>query len=178
MSFNRGGNGQDSRFGWGDDRYAYSQTMSFSMSFPFFNQGSREEQIVRSRVAEDNAEAQLRDARLLAQQQLTQYMSAFRSAEQRVQIQLASVEAAEEDLRVQQRRYSLGASTFLDVLNSQVTLNQARRRVDSGAFRRARRQGADRNADWQGHVTWQRVRAQHTVRLHPKDSLTSLSRLR
>jgi outer membrane protein len=63
---------------------------------------------------------------LLAQQQLTQYMSSFRSAEQRVQIQLASVAAAEEDLRVQQRRYSLGASTFLDVLSSQTTLGQAR----------------------------------------------------
>jgi outer membrane protein len=126
LRFNRGGNGTDSRFGWGDNRYAYSQTMSFNMQFPFFNQGTREEQVVRSRVAEDVAQAQLRDARFLAQQQLVQYLSAFRSAEQRVQIQLASVEAAEEDLRVQQRRYSLGASTFLDVLTSQVTLNQAR----------------------------------------------------
>ena len=126
VNYQRGGNGLDSRFGWGNNRYAYSETMRFSLQFPFFNQGSREEAIVRSRVTEDNAQAQLRDTRLLAQQQLTQYMSAFRSAEQRVQIQLASVEAAEEDLRVQQRRYSLGASTFLDVLNSQVTLNQAR----------------------------------------------------
>lgn len=134
LRFNRNGNGQDSRFGWGDDRYAYSQTMNFSLSFPFFNQGAREEQVVRSRVAEANAQAQLRDARLLAQQQLTQYLSAFRSAEQRVQIQLASVEAAEEDLRVQQRRYQLGASTFLDVLNSQVTLNQARAALIQARF--------------------------------------------
>lgn len=134
MSFNRGGNGQDSRFGWGDNRYAYSQTMSFSLNFPFFNQGSREEQVVRSRVAEDNAQAQLRDTRLLAQQQLTQYMSSFRTAEQRVQIQLASVAAAEEDLRVQQRRYQLGASTFLDVLNSQTTLNQARAALIQARF--------------------------------------------
>jgi outer membrane protein len=72
------------------------------------------------------AQAQLRDTRLLAPQQLTTYMSAFRTAEQRVQIQLASVAAADEDLRVQQRRYQLGASTFLDVLTSQATLNQAR----------------------------------------------------
>lgn len=134
MSFNRGGNGQDSRFGWGDARYAYSQTMSFGLSFPFFNQGSREEQVVRSRVAQDVAEAQLRDTKLLAQQQLTTYLSAFRSAEQRVQIQLASVAAADEDLRVQQRRYSLGASTFLDVLNSQVTLNQARAALIQARF--------------------------------------------
>jgi outer membrane protein len=108
--------------------------LSLNLSFPFFNQGTREEQIVRSRVAEDVAQAQLRDARFLAQQQLTQYLSAFRTAEQRVQIQLASVAAAEEDLRVQQRRYQLGASTFLDVLNSQVTLNQARAALIQARF--------------------------------------------
>jgi outer membrane protein len=132
--FNRSGAGNDKTFGWGNDQYAYSQTVSFNLSFPFFNQGAREEQIVRSRVAEDVAQAQLRDTRLAAQQQLTQYMSAFRSAEQRVQIQLASVAAAEEDLRVQQRRYQLGASTFLDVLNSQVTLNQARAALIQARF--------------------------------------------
>jgi len=108
--------------------------LSLNLSFPFFNQGASEEQIVRSRVAEDNAEAQLRDMRLAAQQQLTQYLSAFRTAEQRIQIQLASVEAAEEDLRVQQRRYQLGASTFLDVLSSQVTLNQARSALIQARF--------------------------------------------
>ena len=132
--FSRNGAGQDSRFGWGDAQYPYAQTLSFNLSFPFFNQGTREEQIVRSRVAEDVAQAQLRDTRLLAQQQLTQYLSSFRTAEQRVQIQLASVAAAEEDLRVQQRRYQLGASTFLDVLNSQVTLNQARAALIQARF--------------------------------------------
>ena len=33
--------------------------------------------------------------------------------------------AAEEDLRVQQERYRLGASTIVDVLTSQEALNQA-----------------------------------------------------
>jgi len=40
--------------------------------------------------------------------------------------QTATVEAAEEDLRVQQQRYAVGASTLLDVLTSQTQLNQAR----------------------------------------------------
>jgi outer membrane protein len=34
--------------------------------------------------------------------------------------------ASEEDLRVQQQRYELGASTLLDVLTSQTQINQAR----------------------------------------------------
>ena len=45
----------------------------------------------------------------------------------RVISQQATVEAAEEDLRVQQQRYAVGGSTQLDVLTSQTQLDQARR---------------------------------------------------
>ena len=81
---------------------------------------------MRARIAEDNAQANLRDAKLNARQQMVQQLGAFRTAEARVQIQLASVAAGEEDLRVQQERYNLGASTLLDLLTSQTTLDQAR----------------------------------------------------
>jgi outer membrane protein len=37
------------------------------------------------------------------------------------------VDAAREDLRVQQQRYNAGGSTLLDVLTSQTQLDQARR---------------------------------------------------
>ena len=37
-----------------------------------------------------------------------------------------AIAAAEEDLRVQQQRYAVGASTLLDLLTSQTQLNQAR----------------------------------------------------
>jgi outer membrane protein len=77
-------------------------------------------------VQEDIAEAQLRDARLLARQNLIQQLGALRTAEERIRIQQASVAAAQEDLRVQQQRYNLGASTLLDLLTSQTTLNAAR----------------------------------------------------
>jgi outer membrane protein len=133
LRFNRGGSGYNPYLGWSDP-FAYSQGLSLNVNFPFFNQGAREEQIVRSRVTENNAQALLRDTRLAAQQQLTQYLSSFRTAQQRVEIQLASVAAADEDLRVQQRRYQLGASTFLDVLSSQVTLNQARSALIQARF--------------------------------------------
>jgi outer membrane protein len=110
---------------WGDSRN-YQYSTSFSVNIPIFNGLGREENVVRTRVAEDNAQANLRDARLNARQQLIQQLGAFRLAESRVQIQLASVAAAEEDLRVQQQRYNLGASTLLDLLTSQTTLDQAR----------------------------------------------------
>ena len=125
-SFNRGGNGADSRFGRGDSTFAYSNRLTFALSYPLFDQYVREQTQTRAAVAEDNARATLRDARLLAQQNFVQYVGALRTAEERVRIQLTSVAAAEEDLRVQQQRYALGASTLLDVLTSQTQLNTAR----------------------------------------------------
>jgi outer membrane protein len=126
LSFGRSGSGRDNPFGFGSDLYTYSNSLRFSLNYPLFNGFNREEQLTRSRVQEDVAVAQLRDAKLAAQQQLVQHFGTLRLAEARAQIQRASVEAAEEDLRVQQQRYSLGASTLLDLLTSQLTLNQAR----------------------------------------------------
>lgn len=124
-SYTRGGSGTD-RFGLGPDPYSYNGSLRFGLSYPLFNQFNREENNVRAVVARDNAEAALRDARFAAQQSLVQFLGARGTAEQRVRIQQASVAAAEEDLRVQQQRYGLGASTLLDLLTSQTQLDQAR----------------------------------------------------
>ncbi len=77
-------------------------------------------------VAEENAQASLRDSKLLAQQNFVQYLGALRTAQEQVSIQTVSVAAAEEDLRVQKQRYDLGALTILDVLTSEAALIQAR----------------------------------------------------
>ena len=125
MSYSYNGNGTDP-YGFGNGQFLYGSNLGFSVNFPFFNNFSREDQVVRARVAQDNAEAQLRDTRLAAQQSLVQQLGALRTAEERIRIQQASVLAALEDLRVQQQRYTLGASTLLDLLTSQSQLNQAR----------------------------------------------------
>jgi outer membrane protein len=128
LSYSYNGQGTNP-YGFSGDttrQFLYGSALSLSLNFPIFNNFSREDQVLRARVAEDNASAQMRDARLAAQQSLIQQFGAMRTAEERIQIQQASVLAAEEDLRVQQQRYTLGASTLLDVLTSQSQLNQAR----------------------------------------------------
>ncbi|MGH6693430.1 MAG: TolC family protein, partial [Gammaproteobacteria bacterium] len=96
------------------------------LNFPLFNNFNREDQVLRAKVSHDNAAASLRDARLLAQQNYIQQLGALRTAEERIRIQQVSLAAAQEDLRVMQQRYTLGASTLLDLLTSQSQLNQAR----------------------------------------------------
>ena len=125
-SYSRTGSGTDKRFGLGDDPFSYNGRLSFSLSYPVFNNFQREEQVVRAKVAEVNAQATLRDTQLGAQQSLTQNIGTLRSASQRVAVQVASVAAAVEDVRVQQQRYNIGASTLLDLITSQAALAQAR----------------------------------------------------
>ena len=62
-----------------------------------------------------------------ARADLAQALGTFRLARERVASQAATLEAAEEDLRVQQQRYTIGGSTHLDVLTSQTQLEQSRR---------------------------------------------------
>lgn len=106
--------------------HATRQTTTFNISYPLFNGLVRETAAVQTDVTLANAEAQLRDAQLAARQNLTSFLRLYQNALARVEIQQAAIAAAEEDLRVQQQRYALGASTLLDLLTSQTTLNQAR----------------------------------------------------
>ncbi len=129
----RGGAGFDRRFGL-DGPFSYASSFRLELSFPILNGLQREENVVRANVAADNAEAQLRDAHLSAQQELTQALGVFRNAGQRVAVQLVSVAATEEDLRFQQQRYALGAASVLDVLTSQSALNQARNALITARF--------------------------------------------
>jgi outer membrane protein len=124
-SYSRTGSGTDSRFGLGEGPFAYNGRLSFSLSYPVFNNFQREEQVVVAKVAEVNAQVALRDMQLGAQQSLTQYIGALRGASQRVAVQVATVAAAEEDVRVQQQRYNIGASVLLDLITSQAALATA-----------------------------------------------------
>ena len=105
---------------------ASRQTMNFNIAYQLYNGFSRETQTVQADVTLTNAEAQLRDVQLAARQNLTSFVRSLQNAQARVQVQLAAIAASEEDLRVQQQRYALGASTLLDLLTSQTQLNQAR----------------------------------------------------
>ncbi|HEY1952615.1 MAG TPA: TolC family protein [Gemmatimonadaceae bacterium] len=124
-SYSRSGSGTDPRFGFGSDPFAYSGRLAFSLSYPIFNNFQREEQVVRAKVSEVNAQATLRDTQLAQVQLLTQNIGALRGASQRVAVQAASVAAAQEDVRVQQQRYNIGASTLLDLITSQAALATA-----------------------------------------------------
>ena len=126
LTYNRSGNGFDKLYGIGSKSLAYTNNINIRLQYPLWNNYQREDALNRAKVQEDFAEASVRDARLGAQQNFVQQLAELRTAQQRIALQQVSVAAAVEDLRVQRQRYSLGASTLLDVLTSQTTLDAAR----------------------------------------------------
>ncbi|MBC8090334.1 MAG: TolC family protein [Phycisphaerae bacterium] len=113
---------------------ATNKSLGFNFSYPIFNGFTRELNAVNTDIAVDNAEANLRDARLAARANLSTQLRTLNNANARIQVQLQSIAAAEEDLRVMQQRYQLGASTLLDLLTSQTQLNQARQALIQARF--------------------------------------------
>jgi outer membrane protein TolC len=117
-----------------DRQFAYASSFRLNLSLPVFNQLQREQTAVRAYVQEDQAEANLRDTRLRVAEQLTLAWGLLQSGQKRIEVQLASVAAAEADLDIQQQRYALNAASQLDVAQSQTQLTASRSRLISARF--------------------------------------------
>jgi outer membrane protein TolC len=99
--------------------------VSLSLSWPIFNRWQREQNIASQEVQADVAQAQAEETARLVTASVTGQLAELEAARARIGITTLSVTAATEDLRVQQERYRLGASTIVDILTSQEALNQA-----------------------------------------------------
>jgi len=117
------------KYGLGRDPYPYSRGLNLALRFPIFNQYQRENQVANAQISEDNAAAQIKDQRLLAQQTIITQIGLLRNDEEKIRYQLINIRASEEALRVNQQRYALGAGTLLDVLTSQSNLIVARQQL-------------------------------------------------
>jgi outer membrane protein len=117
-----------------DYTFFNQRQVSLSLSWDIFNGFDRELTIAQRRASLDVAEATAADERHAVDAALTQYLAQLDAARTTIDITATSVTAATEDLRVQQERYRLGASTIVDVLTSQEALNQAEVDVVNARF--------------------------------------------
>lgn len=109
----------------GNSSLTPSWSVGFSLSYPLFDRFTRETRSANASADVETGEARLRDARLALDASLTQAFAALEAAAARIDIARVSVQAAEEDLRLQRERYRLGAVTIIEVLASQGNLDQA-----------------------------------------------------
>jgi outer membrane protein len=118
-SFQMNGSGQN------DYNFLQQRQAALQLSWTLFNGFQREQTVAAQRVSADNADAAAADTRRQVQANLTTALASLESARVRIGIARTSVQAATEDLRVQQERYRLGVATIVDVLTSQTSLTQA-----------------------------------------------------
>jgi outer membrane protein TolC len=108
--------------------------LNLSLRWSLFDRFNRELTVTQREADEDVAEATAADAKRAVGADLQLRLAQLDAARSRIDITRTSVAAATEDLRVQQERYRLGASTIVDVLTSQEALNQAEVDVVNARF--------------------------------------------
>lgn len=114
-------NGNDSQ----NYRFFDSRSMTLALTYPIFNGFQRDQNIVNASTAADAAVSTADDARRQVDASLTARLAELESARAQIDITATSLQAATEDLRVNQERYRVGAATIVDVLSSQEALSQA-----------------------------------------------------
>jgi outer membrane protein len=108
--------------------------VSLSLRWSIFDGFGRELTIAQREADLDVADATASDTRRAVLADLDMRLAELDAARAGIEITQTSVVAAREDLRVQQERYRLGASTIVDVLTSQEALNQAEVDVVNARF--------------------------------------------
>ena len=115
----RAGNGQFFR---------YSKTpfgLSAQLSLPVFDNFSREERVQRAQVDRDDAVLNVRAKDLALGADVTQAYLTVTTASQTVALQEQNAAKAKEEVAFAEERYRVGASTFLDVVTSRGSYEQA-----------------------------------------------------
>jgi outer membrane protein TolC len=95
------------------------------ISLPIWNNGQRELNLSRARVNKNFARATREDMDRAVQHDVTAAYEAYETARASGEVARNAVLVAREGFRVQQRRYSAGATTILDLITSQVALSEA-----------------------------------------------------
>ena len=100
-------------------------SLTFSLSFPIWNNGQREIEVSRARVARDVARTIREDLERVVRRDVTAAYDSYQTSRAAVELAAVGVEVGRENYRMQSMRYRAGASTILDLLDAQVTLAEA-----------------------------------------------------
>ena len=100
-------------------------SLTFTLSFPLWDNGQRELAYSRARTARDVARAIREDLERSAEADVTEAYEAYQTAQATTDFSAQGLIVARENYRVQEARYRAGASTILDLLDAQSGLTVA-----------------------------------------------------
>lgn len=102
-----------------------SHSIGISINYNIFDGFLREQRVTGAKVSRNNAQADLADARNSTIATVKSSYLEIDLLKKQVDVSTENVAAAEEDFRITQEKYNLGAATILDLLTSQVSLKEA-----------------------------------------------------
>ena len=100
-------------------------SLTLTVSFPLWDNARRELALTQARVTRDVARAVREDMDRAVQHDVTAAYDGYVTARASTALATEGVTVARESFRVQQSRYSAGATTILDLLEAQVSLSEA-----------------------------------------------------
>jgi outer membrane protein TolC len=100
-------------------------SVTFSLSYPLWNNGEREIEATRARVNRDVARTIREDMERLVQRDVNASYDTYETAAAAVDLARVAVTVARQTYRMQELRYRSGASTIIDLLDAQVSLAEA-----------------------------------------------------
>lgn len=100
-------------------------SLTFSLSFPLWNNGQREIEVTRARVRRDVARTIREDLERVVRRDVSTSYHDYHTSTASVELASVGVTVATQNYRMQELRYRSGASTILDLLDAQVNLAQA-----------------------------------------------------
>ncbi len=114
------------------DNYRYG--VSLNLSLPIFSGFRISNSVQAAEVTEMNSELTLNDLERTIKQNIQQTYLNLQAAEKSLDVNRTNIEAAQENQKIQEEKYSLGSSTLLDVLTAVSNYTQARSNYISAQF--------------------------------------------
>jgi outer membrane protein TolC len=109
---------------------SYGVALSFNLFNGFSDQAQVERQSLNYQIAKENLADRQRNIRLEAEQALL----SLKAATEITAINEDNLKSAEEDLRLAQERYRVGAGTLLDIITAQVNVTNAKATLVSAKY--------------------------------------------
>ena len=109
-------------------------TFGLQMSYPIWNGGIRELNVYRAATTRDVARAVRSDQELAVRRDMVAAYQAYNTARASAELAARAVAVAAENLRVNEERYTAGATTILDLLTAQLSLTEAQAALVQARF--------------------------------------------
>jgi outer membrane protein len=100
-------------------------SVTFSLTFPLWNNGLREIEVSRARVARDVARTIREDLERAVRRDVISAFDTYQTSREAARLAGVAVVVARDNYQMQEMRYRAGATTILDLLDSQVSLAEA-----------------------------------------------------